>query len=164
MISELTEITESAESPPFRGWIFYDADCSSCRDLALRFEAAFGGRGFQFEPLQKEWVQRRLNLTKAQALEEMRVLTSTGQVVGGANAVIFLAGQIWWVKPLTWLARIPLVRTLLHRLYRWVAARRTCAFKTAAAPSFMFRTRWFALATLPLFALATKPFLPAWAF
>ena len=157
-------MTEAAEAGPFRGWIFYDADCSSCRDLALRFEAAFGERGFQFEPLQKEWVQRRLNLTKAQALEEMRVLMSTGQVFGGADAVIFLARQFWWAKSLAWLTRIPLVRTLLHRVYRWVAARRTCALKTAAAPPFRFRTRWFALATLPLLALATKPFLPAWAF
>ena len=164
MISELTEITESAEAAPFRDWIFYDADCSSCRRLALRFEAFFGARGFHFEPLQQEWVQHRLNLTKAEALEEMRVLTSAGQVFGGADAMIFLARQIWWAKPLTWMARIPLVHAILHRAYRWVAARRACAIKTAVAPPFIARTRWFALATLPLLALATKPFLPAWAF
>src|SRR5688572_3394873 len=166
MISELTEMTESTEAVPFRGWIFYDADCSSCRDLALRFEAFFGDRGFQFAPLQHEWVQRRLNFTKARALEEMRVLTSAGHVFGGADALIFLARQIWWVKPFTWVTRIPLVHAILHRVYRWVAARRTCGIKTAAAPprSFILRTRWFALATLPLFALAPKPFLPAWAF
>lgn len=165
MISELTEITEPAEVAQFRGWIFYDADCSSCRELALRFEAFFDARGFHFEPLQHEWVQRRLNLTKAQALEEMRVLTTAGQVVGGADAVIFLAGQIWWLKPLTALTQMPSVREILHRVYCWVAARRTCAIKTVAAPPrFISRTRWFALATLPLFALATKPFLPAWTF
>jgi alginate O-acetyltransferase complex protein AlgI len=165
MISELTEITESAESPPFRGWIFYDADCRSCRDLALRFGNFFGNRGFQFEPLQHEWVQRRLNLTQAQALEEMRVLTSAGQVFGGADAMTFLARQIWWLKPLTALTRMRMVRESLHRVYRWVAARRTCAIKPAAAPPpFISRTRWFALATLPLLALTTKPFLPAWVF
>ena len=165
MISELTEITESPEAASFRGWIFYDADCSSCRELALRFDAFFGDRGLHFEPLQHEWVQRRLNLTQAQALEEMRVLTTAGHLFGGAEAVIFLARQIWWVKPLTWVTRIPLVRASLHRAYRWVAARRTCAIKTAAAPpSFISRTRWLALATLPLCALAAKPFLPAWGF
>lgn len=147
------------------GWIFYDADCSSCRELALRFEAFFGDRGFHFAPLQDEWVQRRLNLTKAQALEEMRVLTSAGQVFGGADAVIFLARQIWWARPLTWMTRIPFVHAILHRVYRWVAARRSCAMGPAVAlPPFISRTRWFGLATLPLFALATKPFLPAWAF
>jgi alginate O-acetyltransferase complex protein AlgI len=165
MISELTEITEPAEAVRFRGWIFYDAACSSCRHLALRFEAFFGDRGFQFEPLQHGWVQRRLNLTQAQALEEMRVLTSAGQVFGGADAVIFLARQIWWLKPLTALTRMPLVREILHMVYRWVARRRTCAIKPAAAPPpFISRTRWLALATLPLLALTTKPFLPAWVF
>jgi alginate O-acetyltransferase complex protein AlgI len=165
MISALTEITESAEATPFRGWIFYDADCSSCRHLALHFAAFFGDRGFHFEPLQHEWVQRRLNVTKAQALEEMRVLTTAGQVFGGADAVIFLARQIWWAKPLTWMTRMPLVRAILHWVYRWVAARRTCVLKTdVAPPPFVWRTRWLALATLPLFALATKSFLPAWPF
>jgi predicted DCC family thiol-disulfide oxidoreductase YuxK len=164
MVSELTEITESAEAGAPGGWIFYDADCRSCRDLALRFEKFFAARGFHFEPLQHEWVQRRLNLTKAQALEEMRVLTSAGQVFGGADAVIFLARQVWWAAPVAWLARLPLVQAVLDTLYRWIAARRTCAINGAPVPSFVSRTRWFALAILPLIALATKPFLPAWGF
>ena len=164
MISELTEITEPPEAASFRGWIFYDDNCGSCRNLALRFENFFAARGFHFEPLQREWVQQRLNLTEEQALEEMRVLTSTGEVFGGADAVILLARQIWWAAPLAWLARLPSVHAILHRLYRWVAAHRTCAIKGTAAPSFISRTRWCALAILPLIALATKPFLPPWGF
>lgn len=162
MISELTEITEPTEAAAFRGWIFYDAECSSCRDLALRLEAFFGDRGFHFEPLQHEWVQRRLNLTKAQALEEMRVLTSTGEVFGGVDAVIFLARQVWWAAPLVWLSRLPMIHAILDRLYRWVALHRTCGIPIAPASSLLVRTRWFALAILPLVALGTKPFLPAW--
>src|SRR5688572_13791886 len=145
MISELTEITESPEATPFRGWIFYDRDCSSCRDLALRFEAFFGDRGFHFEPLQQDWVRPRLNLTEGQLLEEMRVLTTAGQVFGGADALIFLARQIWWLKAFSWMTRMPFVRAILDRVYRWVAARRTCAIRTAATPQpFIARTRWVA--------------------
>ena len=164
MISELTEITESPEAAPFRGWIFYDSGCSSCRDLALHFEEFFAARGFHFEPLQSEWVQRRLNLTEEDALQEMRVLTGTGQLFGGADSLIFLARQVWWAAPLTWLARLPSVHAVLQRSYRWVASRRTCAMDGAAAPSSISRTRWFGLAILPVIALATKPFLPAWGF
>jgi predicted DCC family thiol-disulfide oxidoreductase YuxK len=164
MISELTEITEASEAGAFRGWIFYDADCGSCRDLALRLEYFFAAHGFHFEPLQREWVQQRLNLTKEQALEEMRVLTSRGEIFGGAEAVVFLTRQIWWAAPLTWLARLPLIHTILDRTYRWVATRRTCAVRNPAIPSLVARTRWFALAILPSAALATKPFLPAWGF
>ena len=164
MISELTETTESPEAVSFRGWIFYDDGCGFCRDLALRFEHIFEARGFHFEPLQREWVQQQLHLTEEEALQEMRVLTHGGEVFGGADAVIFLARQIWWAAPLSGLARLPSVHAILHRLYRWVAAHRTCAINGVASPSFVSRTRWFALATLPFIALATKPFLPAWGF
>lgn len=164
MISELTEITEPPEAASFRGWIFYDDSCGFCRNLALWFENFFAARGFHFEPLQREWVQQRLNLTEEQALEEMRVLTSTGEVFGGADAVILLARQVGWAAPLSWLARFSSGHAILHRFYRWVAAHRTCAINGTAALSFSSRTRWCALAILPLIALATKPFLPAWGF
>lgn len=164
MISELTEITEPAEAVPFRGWIFYDRDCSFCRELAFRFENIFARRGFHFEPLQQEWVKRRLNLTAAEALEEMRVLTAAGEVFGGANAVIHLARLLWWGTPLAFLARLSFVHEWLHRLYRWVAAHRTCAINQPATPSFPARTRWIALAVLPLGALGAKPFVAAWVF
>jgi predicted DCC family thiol-disulfide oxidoreductase YuxK len=162
MISEPTEITEAAEAVSFRGWIFYDRDCSFCRELALRFENAFAKRAFYFEPLQNKWVQRRLNVTREEAFEEMRVLTKTGEIFGGADAVIFLARQLWWAHPLAFLARLPFVHA--QRLYRWVAAHRRCAINNAAAPKFSVRTRWILLAILPLVALATKPFLSAWVF
>jgi len=166
MISELTEITEQAEDPAFHGWIFYDADCSSCRALALRLEGFFAARGFRFEPLQREWVQKRLMLTKEEALEEMRVLTSAGEVFGGADAVLFLARQVWWAAPLASLARLHLVHGMLDRLYRWVAARRTCTIKVkdAEPPRFVWRTRWYPLAILPIAALPTILLLPPWAF
>ena len=164
MISELTEITERAEAVPFRGWIFFDEDCRFCRDLALRFEHLFGKRGFYFEPLQRGWVQQRLNLTREQALEEMRVLTAVGKVCGGADAAIFLARQLWWAAPFASIARVPAIHALLDRGYRWIAAHRTCAINRTTAPSLPARTRWLALAVLPLLAFATKPILSAWSF
>src|SRR2546423_1679153 len=164
MISELTETTEQAEAAPFRGWIFFDQDCSFCRDLASRFEHLFARRGFYFEPLQREWVQERLNLTREQALEEMRALTAGGQVFGGADAVMFLARQLWWAAPFASINRVPSIHALLDRVYRWVAAHRTCAINRVATPSLPARTRWFALILLPLLVLLSKPLLPAWVF
>lgn len=164
MISELTEITEAPEAPPPDGWIFFDEGCGSCRDLALHFESVFAKRGFHFEPLQRSWVQKRLNLTPDQALEEMRVLTSAGEVFGGADAVIFLARQLWWAAPFASVARFASVHALLDRSYKWVAAHRTCAVPGSTGTSFPARTRWFVLVLLPLLALVTKPLLPAWAF
>jgi alginate O-acetyltransferase complex protein AlgI len=164
MISELTEMTEATESVLFRGWIFYDRDCSFCRELAQRLENVFAKRGFRFEPLQQEWVERCLNLTRAEAIEEMRVLTTDGEVFGGADAVVYLSRQLWWGAPLAFFARLPFVHATLHRLYRWVAAHRTCAINRTATPSVPPRTRWIALAILPFGALATKSFAAAWIF
>src|SRR2546430_4445229 len=124
MISEATEMTEPKEFVSFRGWIFYDRDCSLCRELALRFENVFAKRGFRFEPLQHQWVQQRLNLTSQEALAEMRVLMASGEVFGGADAVIALARQIWWAIPLAVLARASSINAFLHRFYRWIAAHR----------------------------------------
>lgn len=149
---------------PFRGWIFFDRDCSFCTGLAQRCENLFAQRGFRFETLQKDWVLRRLNLTREQALEEMRVLTGDGAVYGGADAVLFLAGKVWWAWPLAFLGRLPAVHHLLDRLYRWVAAHRSCRIATTATPPLPTRTRWLGLAIFPLLALTTKAFLPAWGF
>ena len=164
MISELTEITERAEAIPFHGWIFFDEDCSFCRKLALHFEHTFAKSGFHFEPLQRDWVRKRLNLTREQALEEMRVLTHDGKVFGGAEAVIFLARQIWWARPLASIARFGFIHSWLNQSYRWIAAHRTCAINCVVAPPLPARTRWFALIFFPLLALAAKPLLPAWIF
>lgn len=183
MISELTEITESTEAAPSGGWIFFDEDCGFCRDLALRFGPAFANRGFRFEPLQQKWVQKRLNLAPDQALAEMRVLTSGGEIFGGADAVIFLARQLWWAAPLASVVRFASIHALLDRAHRWVAAHRGCAptlggtrfcaseFAANAAPRRLGRGEarpsepgWLALVLLPSLALGTKPFLPAWAF
>lgn len=164
MVSELTEITERAEAVPFRGWILFDEDCSFCRDLALDFEQIFAKRGFHFEPLQREWVQERLHLAPEQTLEEMRVLTADGRIFGGADAVVFLARQIWWARAFASIAQIAFIHALLDRSYRWVAAHRACAINRVSTPSLPARTRWLALAVLPLLALTTKAFLPPWAF
>src|SRR6266403_111089 len=183
MISALTETTEVKESVPFRGWIFYDEDCGFCRNLALRLEQVFAKRGFYFELLQRQWVRDRLALTPPQALEEMRVLTADGQVYGGADAVIFLARQLWWAAPFAALARFAFIHVLVDRSYGWVATQRTCAqklggtcFRTShsaanALPRRMGRAEarpseygWFGLLLLPLLGLGTKLFLPAWGF
>lgn len=102
-------------SIPFRGWILYDGDCRFCRSLASRFGTIFNRRGFNFTPFR----------TGPQP-PEMRVRTTDGGAFGGSEAVVFLAGFVWWGKPLRWFAKVPGARSLLRRIYREVAARRSC--------------------------------------
>jgi predicted DCC family thiol-disulfide oxidoreductase YuxK len=115
---------ENASS--FRGWILYDYACPSCTASARRFAGIFRGRGFLFLPLQTEWVRQQLGRDPGAPLEEMHVLTSQGQDIAGADAIIFLARQIWWAWPLVVFAELPGMHKLLDRGYRWTATHRGC--------------------------------------
>ena len=102
-----------------RGTILYDIDCPMCRDMMRRFEKTFGSRGFAFGPLQ-------LELKPGERPTEMRVRAADGREFGGADAVVFLAKFVWWAQPLSWFAKVPGAKKILHRIYREIASRRSC--------------------------------------
>ena len=104
---------------PIRGWILYDADCPMCREMMRRFENTFTSRRFAFAPLQ-------LELKPGERPNEMRVRTADGRDFGGADAVLYLAGFVWWGRPLRWFAKLPGGKKGLRRLYREIASRRSC--------------------------------------
>ncbi len=148
----------------FRGWILYDGDCRSCAGAAKRFERIFRRRGFLFLPLQTDWVMKRPDLEPGAPLEEMRVLTSDGRDVGGADAVIFLGRQIWWVWPFVALARLPGMHKLLDRGYRWIAAHRGCDHIACNLPPRRRWPGWIALIVFPPLALLARNHIAPWQF
>ncbi len=120
------------------GWAFYDAQCPMCSRWMNRFTNVLLRRRFLTAPLQRGWVQQRLKLDSNDALTEMRVLSANGELLGGAAAVVYLAGRIWWARPLAVIANLPGVMGMLRRGYRFIARRRGCAVKcgaTSQAPS-----------------------------
>ena len=68
-----------------------------------------------------------LGMSPEELLYELRFLHSDGTQYGGADAVLVVARQIWWVQPLVWLSYVPGMKPLLRSAYRWVAARRRCS-------------------------------------
>jgi predicted DCC family thiol-disulfide oxidoreductase YuxK len=168
-----------------RGWIFYDGQCRYCTTAARAWLRIFGRRGFEFLPLQTPWVQRRLGLDPDAPPEEMRVLTVANEDLGGADAVIYLARQIWWTRPIAWLAGLPGMSGLLDRGYRWIARHRGCTHikcglpgAGAAAVAAMVRPTtqsvkqaagttglpWLGLVVLPTIALFLRPWVAPWIF
>ncbi len=109
---------------PPTGWIFYDGRCSMCARTVGHLRRALIRRGFLLAPLQRGWVHERLGLRPEELLEEMRVLTADGRLLGGAEAIVYVAGRIWWGRPLVGLSKIPGAGRLLDRLYRLIARRR----------------------------------------
>src|SRR5207247_95007 len=99
--------------------------CPICCNLADRFGRLLRTRGFGLAPLQAEWVKKRLNLPDGR-FDEMFVLTHDDRILGGENAVIYLAGQYWWSWPIHRIAELPGFHFLAQLTYRWIAERRYC--------------------------------------
>jgi predicted DCC family thiol-disulfide oxidoreductase YuxK len=126
MISLSSEMTDT-KGRRARGWVFFDRDCSICTSLARRFRRPLELRGFGLAALQDPRVQALLALPPEDLLVEMRVATADGKIYGGAEAIVYLARQIWWAWPLYAVAKLPGVPRILDAGYRWFADHRTCA-------------------------------------
>ena len=118
-----TEITDKVNSPG-GNWVCYDAECALCVRWADRFRAFLKKHGFALVPLQSPEVRTVLNLPEEDLLREMRVITETGLVFGGADALAYISRVA--CKPVYWLTRIPGAMPLLRSAYHVVAHNRNC--------------------------------------
>jgi predicted DCC family thiol-disulfide oxidoreductase YuxK len=126
MISLASEFTDG-KGQHARAWLFFDAECRFCTRIARWLAPILQRRGIAVAPLQDERVGVLLGLSKTELMREMRVLLGDGRPYGGADACVALAREIWWARPLVWLAAIPGVMEWLRAGYRAMAARRSCA-------------------------------------
>src|SRR2546430_12016234 len=117
-----TELTQLRESDWLQGWVLYDGACPSCRRFARLAEHLLTRRGFDLAPLQSLWVGECLTELGPPSLSALVVVTVDGRSFAGADALIFLAGRIWWAFPLVSLAFIPGVRSLLRRADAYFAS------------------------------------------
>src|SRR5882762_3514909 len=127
MISLSAEMTDTKGRRAMRGWILFDRDCSICTSLVRRFRHTFEKRGFGLAALQDPRVAALLALPPEDLLREMRVITCEGEIHGGAEAVVYLARQVWWAWPLYAAAQLPGVPRILDAGYRWFADHRSCS-------------------------------------
>jgi len=127
MISLSSDITDTKGSRAEHGWVFFDRDCGVCIRLAQRFRNVLRKRGFGLAALQDPRAASLLAIPHEEILREMRVVTADGGRYGGAEAIIYLAGRIWWAWPLYAAARIPGIGPILDAGYRWFAEHRHCS-------------------------------------
>jgi len=139
MISLASEFTDG-KGRHARGWLFFDAECGFCTRIARWLAPILQRRGLAVAPLQDPRVAALLGLSQAELLREMRFLLADGSQFGGADAGVALAREIWWGRPLVWVSRIPGVMGWLRTGYRWIAAQRSCAAESCAAPQGSKRT------------------------
>jgi len=132
MISLASEYTDS-KGRHARGWLFFDAECSFCTRFVRRLAPVLKRRGLATAPLQDPRVGALLGMTRKDLLRELRFVLSDGYQYGGFDAVLELAREIWWARPLLWASRIPGMPDLLRAAYHWLAAQRNCAAMKCAA-------------------------------
>jgi predicted DCC family thiol-disulfide oxidoreductase YuxK len=126
MITLAGEFTDRKERRA-RGWLFFDAKCGFCTRIAQWLAPILARRGLGVAPLQDPRVGALLGMTQRELLKEMRFLLGDGSNFGGARAVVVVAREIWWARPLVWVAGWPRVMRALDVGYKWVAAQRGCS-------------------------------------
>ncbi|HVO58657.1 MAG TPA: DUF393 domain-containing protein [Dongiaceae bacterium] len=131
----LADVFTDRKERSARGWLFFDADCRFCTRLARWMAPILGRRGFGVAPLQDARVGALLGMTREELLKEIRFLRADGSHVGGAEAVLAVAREVWWWRPLAWAARLPGMNRVLRAGYEWVAAKRGCEGVRCELPS-----------------------------
>lgn len=93
-----------------------------------------GRANVNFVPLQKDWARKLFGLTQENLLEEIKLLTVDRSKLGGADAVLHLAGKVFWSKRIITILKLRWVRTRVYKIYSWVARRKYCLEGGCALP------------------------------
>lgn len=113
--------------PPARsGWFLYDAECAFCLRWLGRFQPILRQGGFVAQPLQTPWVAEALQMPLDQLLHDVRLVTTEGRLISGADVYLYAASKVWWTRPLSWIFRLPGLYHLLAAAYRRTARTRYC--------------------------------------
>ena len=67
-----------------------------------------------------------LGLSREELLHAIRYLSSEGGQYSGADALLMLAREFWWLRSITWIARVPGMRRMMFVAYEGIARRRNC--------------------------------------
>lgn len=116
-----------------RGWLFFDAECEFCTRFVRWVAPILARRGLATAALQDPRVGALLGLSRRELLRELRFVLSDGRQYGGADAVLAMAREIWWARPLVWAGQVPGMEKLLHSAYHYFAAQKNCAAIECAA-------------------------------
>jgi predicted DCC family thiol-disulfide oxidoreductase YuxK len=125
VISLASEMTDR-KSRHARGWLFFDAECEFCTRIAGWLARPIRQRGLALAPLQDPRVSALLGITREELLPAIRFVSADGNQHRGADALLALARELWWARPLLWLAKIPGSLPAMRLAYRWVAHTRRC--------------------------------------
>jgi predicted DCC family thiol-disulfide oxidoreductase YuxK len=101
------------------GWVLYDGACGFCWNWVHFWERVLAARGFELKDLRSAVADRSLEIPGENLLDDIRVLTRSGQVISGADAYLYVTRKIWWAWPFYAIFHLPGFNWVLWRGYRW---------------------------------------------
>jgi predicted DCC family thiol-disulfide oxidoreductase YuxK len=125
VISLASEMTDR-KGKHARGWLFFDAECAFCTRIASWLAGPMRRKRLEVAPLQDPRVGALLGLPREQLLRAIRFVVSDGSQYSGADALLAVAQELWWAKPLVLLARVPGMLNVMRTGYLCGAQRWRC--------------------------------------
>ena len=110
--------------PPVRGWVLYDGHCGFCSRWLTFWKPTLERHGFAPAALEEPWVAEKVQMPYDELVRDIRLLTTEGELISGANVYLFVARRIWWARPLYALFSLPGFNWMIHTGYRWFARNR----------------------------------------
>jgi predicted DCC family thiol-disulfide oxidoreductase YuxK len=104
--------------------IYFDGTCGLCSAGERRFARVLERRGYRLVPLQDPEAVARFGDPPAESSGEVKLRTTDGRTLGGADAVVEISRSIWWAWPLYAIGKLPGAMYVLRALYRIVARSR----------------------------------------
>ena len=106
------------------GIVLYDGQCGICSRWAQYWAPMLRRHGFEIGSLDESWVAEKLQMLREDLLTDIRLLTTDGQLISGAEVYLYVTRRIWWAWPFYAIFSLPGFHWMIHAGYRWFARNR----------------------------------------
>ena len=107
-----------------RGVVLYDGHCGFCSRWVNYWATTLKRHGFEIASLDESWVEDKLQMPHEELLTDIRLLTTDGHQVSGADVYLYVTRRIWWAWPFYAIFSLPGFNRLIYFGYRWFARNR----------------------------------------
>ena len=118
-----TEIQPLAKSVA-HGIVLFDGQCGFCSRWVTYWAQTLKRHGFEIASLDEPWVGEKIEMPRDELLTDIRLLTTDGALISGADVYLYVTRRIWWARPISAIFSLPGFYQLIHVGYRWFARHR----------------------------------------
>jgi predicted DCC family thiol-disulfide oxidoreductase YuxK len=106
------------------GVILFDGHCGFCSRWVKYWAQTLNQHGFEIASLDEPWLAEKIEMSREELLTDIRLLTTDGVLISGADVYLYVTKYIWWAWPFHAIFSLPGFYQLIHAGYRWFARHR----------------------------------------